>query len=76
MADIEHHLPCQPGETGVGMWCADRPASNHEQVRVVGLRYETVQIEHDRAVDSGNIGLDRGEYVVEQVVVMNLGVET
>ncbi len=76
VADIEHHLPRQSGEAGVGMWRADRSASHHEQVRVVGLRHEAVQVEHDRAVDARYVCLYRSEYVVEEVVVMDLGVET
>ncbi len=34
-----------------------------------------MDVEHDGAVDAGDIGLDRGEDVVEQIVVVNLRVE-
>ena len=51
------------------------PVANEEQVGVVGFGNEAVEVEHDGAVDAGDVGLDRRENVVEQIVVVNLRIE-
>ena len=49
--------------------------AHHKYVRVVGFRNETAVIEHQGGVGARDIGLYDGENIVDQVVVVDLGID-
>ncbi len=45
---------------------------HNEEIGVIGFRNETIDIQHDRTVNSRDVRFNGREDVVEQIVVMDL----
>jgi hypothetical protein len=58
------------------VWRDEHPAFDDEKIRRVGFRHEAVHVQHKRVVGPGHVRLNLGEDVVEQVAMVDLGVET
>ena len=75
-AESEHQPAGDTGQTAVGVGRDQLTAADGEDVGVIGLGDKTRDIEHQRAVDTGDIRFDAGQNVVQQIVVMDLRVQT
>ena len=53
----------------------ERPFFYDEDIGGIGFGYIAEDVEHDRVVNACDIGLDFGEDVVDQIVVMDFGVD-
>ena len=74
-AELEHRCARDALGAGHGARRAHPPAIDDEHVRRVGLRDEAAHVEHQRIVGAGDVGLDLRQDRLDQVVVMDLGVE-
>ena len=52
----------------------ERPFFDDKDIGGIGFGYIAEDVEHDRVVNACDIGLDFGEDVVDQIVVMDFGV--
>ena len=53
----------------------DLAAMHAEEVHVVGFRDEAVLVEHDGGISASEVGFDFGQDVVQQVIVVDFGIE-
>ena len=52
-----------------------RPFFYDEDIGGIGFGYIAEDVEHDRVINACDIGFDFGEDVVDQIVVMDFGVD-
>ena len=63
------------GQAGIRMGGYQRVVFGDEDVGGIGFGNISKNVEHDRVVNACDIGLDFGEDVVDQIVVMDFGVD-
>eukprot|EP00960_Hanusia_phi_P077917 768755-Hanusia_phi.AAC.6 len=73
--NLDHVAASDAGQAAVRSGGQDDTIADDEEVGGVGLRDKAVAVEHEGVVDVGVVGLDLGEDVVQQVVVVDLAVQ-
>ena len=74
-AESENRMPSNAFWAGGGRGSRNSPLFRDEYVRGIALGEKPAGVEHQRVVCSGCGGLDLRQNRIEQVVVMDLGVE-
>mmetsp|Transcript_17745 Transcript_17745/g.45870 ORF Transcript_17745/g.45870 Transcript_17745/m.45870 type:complete len:448 (-) Transcript_17745:538-1881(-) len=75
VGEREHRGACDAGEAMVGSGREQNTVLHHEEVGGIRLGDEAIDVQHDRVRGARVVGLDFGEDVVDQVVVMDLRVD-
>ena len=74
-SQVNDHSPRNAWQAIVGSGSEQRSFAYQEKIGGVGFREEAFQIQHDGIVRAGGVGLDLGQNVVDEIVVMNLGID-
>ena len=69
--NAKYHFSREPRQAAIRVWRQNSTALNEEQVGVVRFGDKPIDVQHDRAIDSRDISLDRRQNIIEQVVVMD-----
>lgn len=75
MCEIDYDTSCYAGQAGIRRGRDKRPFFYDEDIGGIGFRYIAKDVEHDRVINACDIGFDFGEDVVDQIVVMDFGVD-
>ena len=73
--EIDYDTSCNAGQAGIRMGRDERSFFYDEDIGGIGFGNIAEDVEHDRVINACDIGLDFGEDVVDQIVVMDFGVD-